>query len=307
MVYIIKLDEWFLPPAIRLTVSKTWSDRIWRMATLRSNCMGVSDALLLTHLTKCGLACTKVLNKLSSRVWKSWVKVEIGSSPFSLQSREREWAPRFIPHTCTRIPGVAIFFSFREIDIHKRLLSTKLFRLVGKSNFWVTRFSRLSRMRYITKSRLILYFWLYFEKYIFWNFEVVHVYSQVSVGCRRYAKTNTSGYRVAGIKSFELASKEMSGKAEIARVFVEDRHQVIRHDVLIRVWKASYNNTYKRIHAAQLTFAYNTHHNQSDYTYYYSTYEYNYMLTQEVGCVVSHPTGKVLNTKGATVERSGLE
>lgn len=60
-------------------------------------------------------------------------------------------------------------------------------------------------------------------------------YLQISVRSRRYAKTNTSGYRIAGIESFELTTEEMSGKAEIARVFVENSHQVIRNNVFIRV------------------------------------------------------------------------
>lgn len=37
------------------------------------------------HLTKWGLAWTRVLSRLSSLVWKSCVNVEIGSSPFNLE------------------------------------------------------------------------------------------------------------------------------------------------------------------------------------------------------------------------------
>jgi hypothetical protein len=39
--------------------------------------------------TKCGLACTRVRRRLSSRVWKSCVSVDTGSSPFS------SWFSRF--------------------------------------------------------------------------------------------------------------------------------------------------------------------------------------------------------------------
>lgn len=43
--------------------------------------------LLLMHLTKWGLAWTRVLSRLSSLVWKSCVNVEIGSSPFNLEKK----------------------------------------------------------------------------------------------------------------------------------------------------------------------------------------------------------------------------
>lgn len=39
------------------------------------------------HLTKWGLAWTRVLSRLSSLVWKSCVNVEIGSSPFNLEKK----------------------------------------------------------------------------------------------------------------------------------------------------------------------------------------------------------------------------
>lgn len=74
-----------LPPAIRFTVSRTCSERIWRIVTPLSRCIGVSVLLLRMHLTKCGLAWTKVLSRLSNLVWKSCVNVDIGSSPFKLR------------------------------------------------------------------------------------------------------------------------------------------------------------------------------------------------------------------------------
>lgn len=83
--YSVAIAETNLPPAIRLTVSKTWSDLICVMTTPRSKIPGSSVALLLMHRTKWGLAWTKVRNKLSSLVWKSCVKVETGSSPLNLQ------------------------------------------------------------------------------------------------------------------------------------------------------------------------------------------------------------------------------
>lgn len=73
-----------IPPAMRLTVSKTCNDRICRMTLARSKRPGVSLALLQRQRTKCGRAWTSVLSKLSNLVWKSWVSVDTGSSPFSL-------------------------------------------------------------------------------------------------------------------------------------------------------------------------------------------------------------------------------
>ena len=73
------------PPAMRLTVSRTWSALICRVTMGRSNWPGCSVLLPRTQRTKCGLACTSVRKRLSNRVWKSWVSVETGSSPFNLK------------------------------------------------------------------------------------------------------------------------------------------------------------------------------------------------------------------------------
>lgn len=80
-IYLLFL---ILPPAIRLTVSRTWRARTCRLTTDRSKCPVVSVLLALTHRMKCGLAWTSVRNRLSSRVWKSCVNVDTGSSPFNL-------------------------------------------------------------------------------------------------------------------------------------------------------------------------------------------------------------------------------
>ena len=48
-----------------------------------SNSMSESCSLGLMHRTKWGFAWTRVLRRLSNRVWKSWVRVETGSSPLS--------------------------------------------------------------------------------------------------------------------------------------------------------------------------------------------------------------------------------
>jgi len=84
--FLLKSHSVILPPAIRFTVSRTCSERIWRIVTPLSRCIGVSVLLLRMHLTKCGLAWTRVLKRLSNLVWKSCVNVDIGSSPFKLQS-----------------------------------------------------------------------------------------------------------------------------------------------------------------------------------------------------------------------------
>jgi hypothetical protein len=61
------------------------------------------------------------------------------------------------------------------------------------------------------------------------------MYSQVGVGRRGNAKTHTSGHSITGIKSFQLAAKEMSCKAKTAGVLIKNGHQVVRNNVLIRV------------------------------------------------------------------------
>lgn len=70
------------------------------------------------------------------------------------------------------------------------------------------------------------------------------MYSQISVRRWRNAKTNTSGHGVTGIKSFELAPKEMSRKAKIAGVLVKNGDQIVRDNVLIRVCKYLFKRTH---------------------------------------------------------------
>lgn len=47
-----------------------------------------SVARTFIHLIKWGLACTRVRNKLSNLLWKSWVRVDTGSSPFCLKKQK---------------------------------------------------------------------------------------------------------------------------------------------------------------------------------------------------------------------------
>ena len=69
------------PRAIRLTVSRIWSDRICCATWARSNSMRESCSLGRMQRTKWGLAWTRVRSRLSNLVWKSCVSVETGSSP----------------------------------------------------------------------------------------------------------------------------------------------------------------------------------------------------------------------------------
>jgi len=70
------------PPAIRFTVSRICKLRTCSTTNPRLNSELDSVSLGRIHRTKWGFAWTRVRRRLSNLVWKSWVRVETGSSPF---------------------------------------------------------------------------------------------------------------------------------------------------------------------------------------------------------------------------------
>jgi len=67
--------------------------------------------------------------------------------------------------------------------------------------------------------------------------ELVVVTDHLQVGVRggRYPETDPSRHSVARVECLQLATEQMRGEAETAGVLVEDRHQVIGDNVLVRV------------------------------------------------------------------------
>ena len=79
VIKFLNLILWGNPPAMRLTVSKTWRDLTCCLTKVLLNSELDSLSFGRMHRMKWGLAWTRVLKRLSRRVWKSCVNVETGS------------------------------------------------------------------------------------------------------------------------------------------------------------------------------------------------------------------------------------